>query len=80
METLAAPLAGSFRINLFHREGILGETKFVEKVPNETSLSVSRQCRFKLVRSTARYAIHLQFDISANGLEISVVQRPKCHV
>jgi hypothetical protein len=29
------------------------------------------------VRSTARHSIHLQFDISANCLEISAVQSPK---
>jgi hypothetical protein len=30
------------------------------------------------VRSTARHAIHLQFDISANALGIRAVQSPKC--
>jgi hypothetical protein len=30
------------------------------------------------VRSTARHIIYLQFDISANDLEIRVEQRPKC--
>jgi hypothetical protein len=31
-------------------------------------------------RSTARHAIHLQFDISANAFEIRAVQSPKCIV
>jgi hypothetical protein len=30
------------------------------------------------VRSTARHAIHLQFDISSNVIEIRAVQSPKC--
>jgi hypothetical protein len=30
-----------------------------------------------LVRSSGHHAIHLQFDISANALEIRVVQSPK---
>jgi hypothetical protein len=30
------------------------------------------------VRSTVRHAIHMHFDISANALEIRVVQSPKC--
>jgi hypothetical protein len=30
-----------------------------------------------VVRSTRRHTIHLQFDISANGLEIRAVQTPK---
>jgi hypothetical protein len=33
-----------------------------------------------IVRSTARHALHLQFDISANALDIRVVQSPKCIV
>jgi hypothetical protein len=32
----------------------------------------------KYVRSTSRYAIHLQFNISANALEIRALQSPKC--
>jgi hypothetical protein len=32
------------------------------------------------VRSTARHAIHLQFDICANTLEIRAVQSPECIV
>jgi hypothetical protein len=32
------------------------------------------------IQSTARQAIHLQFDISANALEIRAVQSPKCIV
>jgi hypothetical protein len=32
------------------------------------------------VRSTARHAIHLQFDISTNTLVIRAVQSPKCIV
>jgi hypothetical protein len=32
------------------------------------------------VRSTARDAIHLQFDISADAREIRAVQSPKCIV
>jgi hypothetical protein len=35
---------------------------------------------FLTVRSTARHAIHLQFDISANALEIKAVQSQKCIV
>jgi hypothetical protein len=39
-------------------------------------------CRYQflIVRSTARHAITLQLDISANALEIRVVQSPKCIV
>jgi hypothetical protein len=33
-----------------------------------------------IVQSTARHAIHLQFFISANALEIRAVQSPKCIV
>jgi hypothetical protein len=32
------------------------------------------------VRSTASHAIHLQFDISANALDINAVLSPKCIV
>jgi hypothetical protein len=32
------------------------------------------------VRSTARHAIHLQFDISTNAFEIRAVQSPECMV
>jgi hypothetical protein len=32
------------------------------------------------VRSIARHAIHLQFDISANAFEIRAVQSPECIV
>jgi hypothetical protein len=32
------------------------------------------------VRLTARHAIHLQFHIIANALEIRAVQNPKCLV
>jgi hypothetical protein len=32
------------------------------------------------VRSAAHYAIHLQFDISANALVIRAVHSPKCIV
>jgi hypothetical protein len=32
------------------------------------------------VRSTVRHAIHLQFDIRANALEITAIQSPKCIV
>jgi hypothetical protein len=30
------------------------------------------------VRLTARHAIHLQFDISANAIKVRAVQSPKC--
>jgi hypothetical protein len=33
---------------------------------------------FKDIQSTTYCAKHLQFDISANALEIRVVQNPKC--
>jgi hypothetical protein len=33
---------------------------------------------FCYVRSTARHAIHFQFDVSANVLEIRAVQSPIC--
>jgi hypothetical protein len=43
--------------------------------------SVSDATRDRLdVRSTECHAIHLQFHISANGLEIRAVQSPKCIV
>jgi hypothetical protein len=32
------------------------------------------------VRSTARHALHFQFDIIANALEIRLVKSPKCIV
>jgi hypothetical protein len=32
------------------------------------------------VRSTARHATHLQFDINANALEIRAVHSPNCIV
>jgi hypothetical protein len=32
------------------------------------------------VRLTAQRTIHLQFDVSANALEIRAVQSPKCIV
>jgi hypothetical protein len=35
---------------------------------------------YKDVRSTARHAIHLQFDISANALKIKAVHSLKCIV
>jgi hypothetical protein len=35
---------------------------------------------YAIVRSTARHAIHLQIDISANSLGIRAVQIPKCIV
>jgi hypothetical protein len=30
------------------------------------------------IQTTARHAIHLQFDINANALEIRAAQSPKC--
>jgi hypothetical protein len=33
-----------------------------------------------IVRSTARHAIHLQFDIRSNSFRIRAVQNPKCIV
>jgi hypothetical protein len=34
--------------------------------------------KFRAVRSTARHAVHLQFDISANAFEIRALQSLKC--
>jgi hypothetical protein len=48
------------------------QTKYYEtQQNNERNISV---------RSTARRVIHLQFDISANAVEIRAVQNPKCIV
>jgi hypothetical protein len=46
-----------------------------------TMQQLMSRCEYALsVRSTARYAIHLQFDISATALEIRAVRSPKCIV
>jgi hypothetical protein len=45
-----------------------------------TIWQVSPNCKHLTVQSTARHAIHLQFDIIANALEIRAVQSPKCVV
>jgi hypothetical protein len=40
-----------------------------------------KKCLLDYVQSTARYAVHLQFGISANTFEIRVVKSPKyCNI
>jgi hypothetical protein len=36
--------------------------------------------RVSVVQSTTRHAIHLQFDINTNAVEIREVQSPKCTI
>jgi hypothetical protein len=47
---------------------------------NKTNFRLSTFFVCAQVRSTACHAILLQFDISANALEIRAVQSPKCIV
>jgi hypothetical protein len=47
---------------------------------NVLNVSTKTHAAFLLIRSTARHAAHLQFDISAKAIEIRAVKTPKCIV
>jgi hypothetical protein len=49
-------------------------------VNNERLVFVEKVSRRYIVRSKVRHAIHLQFNISANALEMRAVQNPNCIV
>jgi hypothetical protein len=45
---------------------------------NDPNSVLTHKVPIEYVQSTARHAIELQFDISANALEIRVLKIPKC--
>jgi hypothetical protein len=64
-------------------KGGLNQTKwsvFLSDSPGRSLSAISIILGPSNVWSTAHHAIHLQFDLSANALEIRAVQNPKCIV